>query len=228
MLIMGLDLVGLVVVMQVLVLVCEFYVGCMLLIGEDMFLYVIGMVVIVVGLEVDVDMCIVVLLFVIGDIFKELKEVLGEKFGYVVVDLVLGLYWFKGFKLGVWYGQVLLVEIWEQIEVLCKMLLVMVDDVCVVLMCFVSCIQFLCYFIEFKGVELFDCEVLVCEVLELYVLFVNCFGVWQLKWELEDLFFCFFELVIYKCIVKMLDECCLECVSFIDNVVGLFKCKFIE
>ena len=71
-------------------------------------------------------------------------------------------------------------------------------------------------------------EALAREALELYAPLANRLGVWQLKWELEDLSFRFLEPATYKRIAKMLDERRLERASFIDNVVMLLKRKLAE
>ncbi|HEU6454380.1 MAG TPA: bifunctional (p)ppGpp synthetase/guanosine-3',5'-bis(diphosphate) 3'-pyrophosphohydrolase [Roseateles sp.] len=225
---MGLDPAGSAAVMQALALARELYAGRTLPTGEDMLSHAIGMAVIVAGLEVDADTRIAALLFATGDILKEPKEALGEKFGHAVADLVLGLHRLKGLKLGARHGQASPAEIREQTEVLRKMLLAMADDVRVVLMRLASRTQSLRYLTEFKGAELPDREALAREALELYAPLANRLGVWQLKWELEDLSFRFLEPATYKRIAKMLDERRLERASFIDNVVGLLKRKLTE
>ena len=63
------------------------------------------------------------------------------------------------------------------------------------------------------------------EALELYAPLANRLGVWQLKWELEDLSFRFLEPATYKRIAKMLDERRLERANFIDNVVALLEAQ---
>ena len=44
------------------------------------------------------------------------------------------------------------------------------------------------------------------ETMDLYAPLANRFGVWQLKWELEDLSFRFMQPDQYKRIAKMLEE----------------------
>jgi GTP pyrophosphokinase len=120
-------------------------------------------------------------------------------------------------------------EIKAQTEVLRKMLLAMADDVRVVLMRLASRTQSLRFLTEFKGeVDVTAREDLAREALELYAPLANRLGVWQLKWELEDLSFRFLEPATYKRIAKMLDERRLERASFIENVVALLKRKLAE
>ena len=61
------------------------------------------------------------------------------------------------------------------------------------------------------------------ESLEIYAPLANRLGVWQMKWEIEDLSFRFLEPATYKRIAKMLDERRLERESFIDGAVARLK-----
>src|SRR5690606_10694330 len=57
------------------------------------------------------------------------------------------------------------------------------------------------------------------ESLDIYAPLANRLGVWQLKWELEDLSFRFLEPDTYKRIAKMLDERRVEREGFIDKAI---------
>ncbi|MFT5644691.1 MAG: GTP pyrophosphokinase, partial [Janthinobacterium sp.] len=92
-----------------------------------------------------------------------------------------------------------------QIETLRKMLLAMASDMRVVLVRLASCVTTLRYFADQK---LFN-EVTRAygrESLDLYAPLANRLGIWQLKWELEDLSFRFIEPDAYKRIATMLEE----------------------
>jgi GTP pyrophosphokinase len=92
-----------------------------------------------------------------------------------------------------------------QVETLRKMLLAMASDMRVVLVRLASCVTTLRYFADIKR---FD-EVTHAygrETLDLYAPLANRLGIWQLKWELEDLSFRFIEPETYKRIAKMLEE----------------------
>jgi GTP pyrophosphokinase len=92
-----------------------------------------------------------------------------------------------------------------QIETLRKMLLAMASDMRVVLVRLASCVATLRYFSDQK---LFN-EVTRAygqETLDLYAPLASRLGIWQLKWELEDLSFRFIEPDAYKRIAKMLEE----------------------
>lgn len=226
---MGLDPAGSSAVMGALALARELYAGRTLPTGEDMLSHAIGMTSIVAGLEVDVDTRVAALLFAACDVLKDPKEMLDERFGEAVSGLVLGLQRLKGLKLAVHHGQASPAEIKAQTEVLRKMLLAMADDVRVVMLRLASRTQSLRYLTEIKGVaHLPERDEMAREALELYAPLANRLGVWQLKWELEDLSFRFLNPDTYKQIAKMLDERRLERASFIENVVALLKRKLAE
>ncbi|MES2258660.1 MAG: bifunctional (p)ppGpp synthetase/guanosine-3',5'-bis(diphosphate) 3'-pyrophosphohydrolase [Pseudomonadota bacterium] len=92
-----------------------------------------------------------------------------------------------------------------QVETLRKMLLAMASDMRVVLVRLASCVTTLRYFADLK---LFNdmTRAYGRETLDLYAPLANRLGIWQLKWELEDLSFRFIEPEAYKRIAKMLEE----------------------
>jgi hypothetical protein len=93
----------------------------------------------------------------------------------------------------------------EQNEVLRKMVLGMVEDVRVVLIRLASRTQTLRWFSKNERMEKEKADY-ARETLDLYAPLANRLGVWQLKWELEDLSFRFLEPELYQKIASMLDE----------------------
>jgi GTP pyrophosphokinase len=91
----------------------------------------------------------------------------------------------------------------EQNEILRKMVLGMVEDVRVVLIRLASRTQTLRWFAKHAGAER---AAYARETLDIYSPLANRLGVFQLKWELEDLSFRFLEPDVYKSIAQMLDE----------------------
>ena len=90
-----------------------------------------------------------------------------------------------------------------QAEVLRKMLLAMVEDIRVVIIRLASRTQTLSFIAKASD------EVrrpVAQETLDLYAPLANRLGIWQLKWELEDMSFRFLEPELYKRIASMLDE----------------------
>jgi len=92
-----------------------------------------------------------------------------------------------------------------QVETLRKMLLAMASDMRVVLVRLASCVTTLRYFADIKLFNDMTCAY-GRETLDLYAPLANRLGIWQLKWELEDLSFRFIEPEAYKRIAKMLEE----------------------
>jgi GTP pyrophosphokinase len=91
----------------------------------------------------------------------------------------------------------------EQNEILRKMVLGMAEDVRVVLIRLASRTQTLRWFARHPGP---DRPAYARESLDIYSALANRLGVFQLKWELEDLSFRFLEPEVYRSIAQMLDE----------------------
>ena len=91
----------------------------------------------------------------------------------------------------------------QQAEALRKMVLGMVEDVRVVLIRLASRTQTLRWFAKHPSAER---AAYARETLDIYAPLANRLGVWQLKWELEDLSFRFLEPETYQRIARMLDE----------------------
>ncbi len=103
-----------------------------------------------------------------------------------------------------------------QVEILRKMLLAMVEDVRVVLLRLASRTQTLRYYAQNPD----PARLAVArETLDLLAPLANRLGVWELKWELEDLSFRFLQPDTYREIAKKLDEKRLERETFIADAV---------
>jgi len=110
----------------------------------------------------------------------------------------------------------------EQNEVLRKMVLGMVEDVRVVLIRLASRTQTLRWFARQKAEGASSERPLYArETLDIYSPLANRLGVFQLKWEMEDLSFRFLEPELYKRIAGMLDEKRLEREEYIRRAVEL-------
>lgn len=124
----------------------------------------------------------------------EVKDIFGDEIeqfivGVCCMDVICLLYNCKQF-----FSKLFVLD--EQyIDSICCMLFVMVEDVCVVVIKMVECI---CVLQQVKKVDEEIWVMVVCECVIIYVLLVNWLGIGQLKWELEDLVFCYLYLVIYK------------------------------
>lgn len=113
-----------------------------------------------------------------------------------------------------------------QLEALRKMLLAMVQDVRVVLIKLADHVQDLRYVVKC------DDEVVRLETAHLtrdiFAPLANRLGVWQLKWELEDLSFRILEADTYKDIARLLDDKRTNRERYIEDVVALLNDKLAQ
>jgi GTP pyrophosphokinase len=113
----------------------------------------------------------------------------------------------------------------EQNEILRKMVLGMVEDIRVVLIRLASRTQTLRWFAKNPSDER---KAYARESLDIYSPLANRLGVWQLKWELEDLSFRYLEPELYKKIAQMLDQKRVERERYIANAMDVLGKKLKE
>ncbi|HEY4801023.1 MAG TPA: bifunctional (p)ppGpp synthetase/guanosine-3',5'-bis(diphosphate) 3'-pyrophosphohydrolase [Paraburkholderia sp.] len=104
-----------------------------------------------------------------------------------------------------------------QVESLRKMLLAFAQDIRVVLIRLASRLQSLRFYAAQK---ITPAPEIAHETLEIYAPLANRLGIWQLKWELEDLAFRFQEPDTYKRIAKLLDEKRVERESYVSEAIA--------
>ncbi|NHC05439.1 RelA/SpoT family protein [Azonexus fungiphilus] len=193
--------------------------------GERVWSHALGMAVIIAGLKLDVESRIAAVLFAIPSQDEHGLALIEEKFGKPAAHLVHGVFRLnrlrpiaKGFvAVDIEAGESNPAEMRAQVEVLRKMLLAMVEDIRVVLLRLASRTQTLRYYAATPD----ELRVQVArETLELYSPLANRLGVWELKWELEDLSFRFIHPDIYKTVAKQLDEKRSEREAFISDAVA--------
>lgn len=104
----------------------------------------------------------------------------------------------------------------SQKEMQRKMLLAMAADLRIVLMRLASRLRTLRWHAESKA----PCSIAFArETLDLYAPLANRLGIWQIKWEMEDLAFRFLEPDRYKQIAKLLEEKRVEREAFIAGAI---------
>jgi GTP pyrophosphokinase len=108
----------------------------------------------------------------------------------------------------------------QQSEALRKMLLAVVSDVRLVL---VRIAEQLYRMRSAKGASVAEKQALSTETREIYAALANRLGVWQLKWELEDLAFRYMEPETYTGIASALKEKREEREAFIEDVQGILR-----
>lgn len=189
--------------------------------GESALTHALGMALIAASLKLDADTRIAGLLFSVCEYQDDAADIIARRFSPAVGELVTGLRRLNGLRLITRRtARASAPEIRAQTEVLRKMLLGMVQDIRVVLLRLASRTQTLRYFTEEPPVTLLE---IARESLDLYAPLANRLGVWQLKWELEDLSFRFLEPETYKRIAKMLDERRSEREEFIQKAIERLK-----
>ena len=193
--------------------------------GEGTWSHALGMAVIIAGLRLDVDSRMAAVLFAIPFHDQHGIARIEQRFGKAAADLVIGISRLnrlrpitRGFvAANIETGEVNPAETKAQVEVLRKMLLAMVEDIRVVLLRLASRTQTLRFYAGHPD----DLRVQVArETLELYSPLANRLGVWELKWELEDMSFRFLHPDTYKKIAGMLDEKRSEREQFIASAVA--------
>ena len=178
-------------------------------------------------LRLDVDTRTAGLLFAAHEYLPDAPEKLSAEFGPAVAALVAGISQLNQLRVvtrsasGERSGP----KQQAQTEVLRKMLLAMVGDIRVVLLRLASRTQTLRYLTRgdtAPGNELARerREAVARETLDIYAPLANRLGVWQFKWELEDLSFRFLEPETYRGIAAKLDERRIERAQFIASAIG--------
>jgi GTP pyrophosphokinase len=211
---------------EVAVAAAGHYEGKTLSSGEGAWEHALGMALIAAGLKLDRDARLAALLFAVpqfaaaGD--KLAFERMAEQHGENVAQLVKGLTRLNTMRpvtRTVAAGALVSPqEMQAQVEILRKMLLAMVEDIRVVLLRLASRTQTLRYYAGQP--EAPQRAQVAGETLEIYSPLANRLGVWELKWELEDLSFRFLHPEVYKRIAKQLDEKRLEREQFIADAIA--------
>lgn len=188
--------------------------------GEGVWPHALGMALILVGLKLDADSRLAALLFAVPTYDEHGLETIEARFGKAVAHLVGGISRLNRLRPitrdFVADAAASPQEMKAQVEVLRKMLLAMVEDIRVVLLRLASRTQTLRYYAANPD----ELRVQVArETLELYSPLANRLGVWELKWELEDLSFRFLHPDTYKKIAKQLDEKRIEREQFIADAI---------
>jgi GTP pyrophosphokinase len=217
-------------VLDALAFVKPIYSGTTVVTGQDTFEFSQGVATTLASIKTDVDTRIAGLLFELPIIDPKAAENIESRFGREVVDLVTGIrqlmrlheVTFGNQEAG--RGKHTPQQAQAQLEALRKMLLAMASDMRVVLVRLGSRVTTLRYFAELKR-ENEKTFQYARETLDLYAPLANRLGVWQLKWELEDLAFRFLEPAAYKRIAKMLEEKRMEREGFVAQAIARLKAE---
>jgi GTP pyrophosphokinase len=188
--------------------------------GEPFLAHAEGIAGIVGTLRSDPDLLAAAYLFGVYDVLRDPDEWLRARFGPAVAQLVADLRQLmrlseltrtQGDGGGKLHG------LDDQAEALRRMLLAMANDLRVVLLRLASRLQTLRYYAATRhpGAEAF-----ARETMSLYAPLANRLGIWQMKWELEDLAFRFLEPDTYKLVARLLEEKRVEREAFIASALA--------
>jgi GTP pyrophosphokinase len=205
--------------------VAPLYEGKALATGEPFLSHADGVVEIVRALRDDPDLLAAAYLFGAHDVLRDADEWLRSRFGPGVAQLVNDLRTLMRLSertrprdAGEAAGA-------AQAEALRKMLLAMVNDLRVVLLRLASRLQTLRFFAQAKRA---DVAPFARETLQLFAPLASRLGIWQMKWELEDLSFRFLEPDTYKRVARWLDGRRAERESFIQRAIGDLRASLAQ
>jgi GTP pyrophosphokinase len=184
--------------------------------GEPAYEHALGVARSVAGLRLDADARVAGLLFAAPAYLPEAEEKLKASFGTAVASLVAGISRLNQLRV-VMKTATLGKDSGPQAEVLSKMLLAMVEDIRVVLLRLASRTQTLRWLARAPDAERAQ---LARETLDIYAPLANRLGVWQLKWELEDLSFRYLEPELYKRIAGLLEDRRSERERFVEQAIA--------
>jgi GTP pyrophosphokinase len=188
--------------------------------GEGIFEHALGMALIGVSLRLDLDARVAALLFAVHEFDDNATEGIEERFGPLTAKLVEGLRRLNRLRITSRTDQGTPADLRAQTEILRKMVLALAEDIRVVLLRLSSRVQTLRHFAANKECTNLD---IARESMDIYAPLANRLGVWQLKWELEDLSFRFLEPDTYKTIARQLDERRVEREAFITDSIARLK-----
>jgi len=188
--------------------------------GTPLLQHALGSASILVGLHMDHETIAATALHAVPAYLDGWKEVLTERFGRNVTVLVEGISRMEQIRQ---FSEMRgpagknKEAAAEQIESLRKMLLAMVEDIRVVLIKLAERTQTLR---DLSGAEQEQQKQIAQETQGIFAPLANRLGVWQIKWELEDLSTRYLEPVLYKKIAKLLDERRVDRERYIADVIA--------
>jgi GTP pyrophosphokinase len=215
-------------VMAALEFVKPIYAGKPIVTGQDGYEFSLGVAMTLASLKTDADSRIAGILFELTVLDPKTAETIEARYGKDIADLVNGIRQLMRLhettfsQQEVARGKNAAQLASAQLETLRKMLLAMATDMRVVLVRLASRLTTLRYFAERK-LETEITRQYARETFDLYAPLANRLGIWQLKWELEDLSFRFIEPQAYKRIAKQLEEKRMEREGFVETAIARLR-----
>ncbi len=187
--------------------------------GASLLQHALGSASILIGLHMDHETVAATALHAVPNHLQDWREVLMARFGANVTRLVAGisdmerLRHFSELREAIADKQ----EAAQQVEGLRKMLLAMVEDIRVVLIKLAERTQTLR---NLASASPDTQQHIAQETRSIFGPLANRLGVWQLKWELEDLSLRYLEPTLYKKVAKLLDERRVDRERYIADIVA--------
>lgn len=175
----------------------------LVLTGEPLLPHAVAAASIVADLRLNADAVAATLLFDVPDRLPDGAAQLETRFGPVVARLVDGVARVRRIQALAQVSSRQDENAAAQAEALRKMLIAMVEDIRVVLVALALRTQTMHYLVQCDETMR---RTIARETLDVFAPLANRLGVWQIKWELEDLAFRFLEPLTYKKIARLLDE----------------------
>lgn len=206
-------------------LVEPFYADRVELTNTPLLRHALGAASILAKMNMDRASLVAVILHALPDYLKEWPEKIEAEFGGDVRELVEGISRMEQIRQFSEMGNLHMLEgkksdQAQQIEVLRKMLLAMVQDIRVVLIKLAERTQTMRCLV-YAGAE--QQKLIARETQGIFAPLANRLGVWQIKWELEDLSLRFLEPQLYKQVAKLLDERRVDREQYIADVLVLLR-----
>ena len=200
-----------------------FYAGQVELTGAPLMQHALGAADILAGMNMDHETIAAAILHAVPEYLDDWQEKIARDFGTNVKKLVEGISRMEQIQQ---LSEMPSLErknkheSTRQIESLRKMLLAMVEDIRVVLIKLAERTQTLRHL---SGASAEQQKLIAQQSRSLFAPLANRLGVWQLKWELEDLSVRYLEPELYKKVAKLLDERRVDREQYISSVVAKLK-----
>ena len=209
------------VIRRACVLAEPLYAGQTELTGAPLIQHALGSADILVSMNMDFETVTAAILHAVPEYLTDWKEVIAANFGVNVQELVGGISRMEQIRqFSELRGTDKKFDDATQIESLRKMLLAMVSDIRVVLIKLAERTQTMRYL---SGAEPAQQKLIAQETQSLFAPLANRLGVWQIKWELEDLSVRYLDPALYRKVAKLLDERRVDRERYIADVVSQLK-----
>lgn len=203
----------------------QLYIGHVELTGTPLIEHALGAASILLGMHMDHESIMATLLHAVPAYLDDWQKVLESRFGVNVARMVEGLSRMEQIQefsemTGLHKPSKKTVDDGQQIESLRKMLLAMAEDIRVVLIKLAERTQTMR---NLTAAPQALQQKIAHETRGIFAPLANRLGIWQLKWELEDLSLRYLEPKLYKEVARLLDEKRVDREQYITDIVSLLQ-----